>query len=422
MTIKVIVNWLILRYFVFAMKNKYNQLPSLFLLICLLGFPQISETIYTPSLPDLARSLGIGMDLAEFTLTIYFIGFAFGVLVYGTLADQIGRRASMLLGLFIYLIGSLGCSFASSIGALLFFRLIQAFGAASGSVVTQTILRDIYSGSERSQVFAMVSGALAFSPAIGPLLGGVVAQYFHWRANFHLLCVLGASLGLVTLLYLPETSPGQLSSRPRLRSLILEMFCDPRLICYALLVGGCNGIIFSYYAEAPFIFVELLKLTPSQYGLLGFLVASSFFIASILSMRLGRLYAPEQVIGIGGILTFVGSIFMALTALDLPSMWMGFLTSLVLVFIGIGVIIPNCLSHALSEYKEHSGAAGAIFGFSYYWLIAGFTGAMSLLHNGKITAMPVYFCTISLGIILVSYLLKILITPVDTAKIAKTSY
>src|SRR4029079_14994620 len=113
------------------------KLPSFFLLICLLGFPHLSETIYTPSLPDLARDLAIKMNLAEFTLSIYFIGFAFGVLTYGILADILGRRKSMILGILVYLLGSLGCSFAYSIEHLLFFRFVQAFGASVGSVVTQ---------------------------------------------------------------------------------------------------------------------------------------------------------------------------------------------------------------------------------------------------------------------------------------------
>src|SRR6185312_1310355 len=112
--------------------NKKVQGPALSLLLCLLGFPQISETIYTPSLPDLARTLSVGMDLAELTLSIYFIGFAIGVLGFGILADVFGRRASMLAGILIYLVGCIGCAFSHRIELLLFCRFVQAFGASVG--------------------------------------------------------------------------------------------------------------------------------------------------------------------------------------------------------------------------------------------------------------------------------------------------
>ena len=137
--------------------------PSLFLFIILVGFPQISETIYTPSLPDIANHLNASSNMIQLTLSIYFLGFAFGVFCWGRLSDAIGRRPAMLWGIVVYGVGSLGCYLSGSVEWLLVSRFIQAFGASTGSVVTQTILRESVDGAKRHAVFAQISAALAFT-------------------------------------------------------------------------------------------------------------------------------------------------------------------------------------------------------------------------------------------------------------------
>ena len=81
---------------------KKYAVPSLLLMIVLVAFPQISETIYTPSLPDISASLGVSNSSVQLTLSIYFIGFAIGVFCWGWLSDFIGRRPAMLGGLLVY--------------------------------------------------------------------------------------------------------------------------------------------------------------------------------------------------------------------------------------------------------------------------------------------------------------------------------
>ena len=171
-----------------------NPIPqkklSTALLIALVGFPQISETIYTPALPSVAAGLHTSVFMVEATLAIYFLGFALGVLVWGTISDTYGRRNSMLSGLLVYGIGTWACANSGSVELLLFWRFVQAFGASVGSVITQTILRDSYSGAERTKLFSVMSAALAFSPALGPILGGYISELFDWRANFWALVIL----------------------------------------------------------------------------------------------------------------------------------------------------------------------------------------------------------------------------------------
>ncbi|WP_283808930.1 MFS transporter [Vagococcus allomyrinae] len=130
------------------MNRQHKKTPSLVLLITLVGFPQLSETIFTPSLPEIATALGVSMSTTQLTMSIYFFAFAFGVFFWGWLSDRVGRRPAMLYGISIYGLGSFLCLVSPTMELLLLARFIQAFGASTGSVTTQTILRESFDGGQ----------------------------------------------------------------------------------------------------------------------------------------------------------------------------------------------------------------------------------------------------------------------------------
>ncbi len=179
--------------------------PPLWLLVLIVGLPQLSETVYTPSLPDVAQTFGIAHYLVEYTLTIYLFGFAIGTLFWGKISDKYGRKPSLLAGLILYVFGCVGCFYAASFKAFMINRFIQAFGGSTGSVLGQVICRDAFSGSVRGKVFSIIGSALAFSPAIGPVIGSFVAEAWQWPALFVLLSFIGLLVIFFIIILLPET-------------------------------------------------------------------------------------------------------------------------------------------------------------------------------------------------------------------------
>lgn len=379
---------------------------SVALLIALVGFPQISETIYTPALPSVVHGLHASAYMVEATLSIYFLGFALGVLLWGIISDFCGRCNAMLTGIIVYGLGTLGCANTGSVEALLAWRFFQAFGASVGSVLTQTILRDSYHGDERTKLFSIMSGALAFSPAIGPLLGGVISEFYGWRANFWVLAILSVFLFVWSFVSLPETRPGNIIrlSLSKISLLFIEMTRSRALWGHILLIGATNGVLFGFYQEAPFVFIEQLGIQPSYYGFFGLLIAAATILAARLSYRQSVCYSAETIIQYGAALVLTGSllftfiVFSGIFELKFIGTALAILT-LFSIFFGIGLIIPNSLSHALKPYQKAAGTAGSIFGGYYYCLIAGFTWLMSALHNGTALSLPFYMTL--LGIILI---------------------
>ncbi|WP_418302907.1 multidrug effflux MFS transporter [Lysinibacillus fusiformis] len=378
---------------------KKQAVPSLLLMIVLVAFPQISETIYTPSLPDIADALGVSNSSVQLTLSIYFIGFALGVFCWGWISDIIGRRPAMLGGLVFYGMGSALCFYADTISILIISRFIQAFGAATGSIITQTILRESVSGNRRHSMFAQISAVIAFTPAVGPLIGGWVDQALGFRAVFFVLVVMSIWLFIYAYARLPETTQPAARQRIAIVPVAKRIFASPTVLVYGLLIGGINGVLFSYYAEAPFIFINHFQMTPGLYGFLGIVVALASIIGAMISKRLITTHPPQQIIYVGCSVMLIGA-FLLMIVCTLPlstnMLAMSIMVTVFILLLGSGIALPNCLSLALVDFQDVIGTAGAIFSLGYYLLVSVITSGMSLLHNESLLTMPLYFLVLTI--------------------------
>lgn len=389
--------------------KKILREPSIWLLIFLVGFPQVSETIYTPSLPELATTLETTGSKIQQTLSIYFVGFAIGVFIWGILSDRIGRRPSMLYGILLYIIGSLGCLLSTSVELLLLARFVQACGAAAGSVVTQTVMRDCYDDARRPQMFAKVSAVLAFSPAVGPLLGSIIAESFGVSFVFVTLVLIGLAAFISSYFGLFETKTSETKSTISILSVAKRMLFDRTIWIYGSAIGIINGIIFSYYAEAPFIFVNHLNFSIVEYGTIGFSVALASFIGAMIGKSLVKRIHYKLVMQVGFatiLLACAVFIFTAWLAETNAAQAVGYIASIFLIMMGIGIALPSCLSNALLNYRDCLGVSGALLGLLYYLQVGIITGGMSILHTGSTFTLPLYIGAMSIILLLLTLGLK----------------
>jgi Bcr/CflA subfamily drug resistance transporter len=386
------------------MMTKNNSTPSLWLMFLLVGFPQFSETVYAPALPNIAHILQTSNHLVQWTLSLYFIGFALGVFFWGRYSDHKGRRFSMLIGLGIYIIGSLLCLGAQSITWLLLSRLVQGFGASCGSVLIQTIARETLPDHRRHQFFSSAGFVIAFSIALGPFVGGYLTQWLGWRSNFTLLFVIGCLMLLMTYRHLPETLKTTSTQRIKIYDVFIQLIKDKRVIGCTWIIAAVNGILFSYYAESPFIFIRILHLSASQYGTLGAVIALAALFGSVASKRLIKSCSVNSLLTLGCSIMVASSVLLMMTVFSgsitphhkLLSTVLIMLPMMGLIFGSFGFLIPLTLSTALQKYQNVLGTAGALFGLSYYLIISFLTWIMGFIHNGTVIRMPVYFCVLTL--------------------------
>ncbi|MFB3240747.1 multidrug effflux MFS transporter [Aeromonas salmonicida] len=341
-----------------------NKLPPLWLVVGLMMFPQIVETIYSPVLTHIASQFRVSDGQASQTLSVYFLAFAVGVVCWGRLCDLIGRRPAMLAGLLTYGAGSLLALLANQFETLLLARIISAFGAAVGSVVTQTMLRDSYQGSDLARVFSVMGVALSISPVLGLVSGGLLAEQLGYLGVFSGLLVLALGLTVIASWRLPETRPA-ITTRVALWPLACRMARDGGLWRSALLVALFNIMLFGYYSLAPFLFAGL-GLNASEFGYSGLVLALGTLIGSLLNKRLlGKGWQSMSLIRLATSLA-LGAGVVVWASQD--SLW--FLLPMMGVVVAFGIAIPNVLSQALLAYREVAGSAGALFGLAYYLLLS----------------------------------------------------
>ncbi len=338
--------------------------PSIPLMVILMMFPQIVETLYSPALPHIAAGFDVPLALAGQTLSIYFLAFAFGVVCWGVLCDHLGRRRTMLLGLGLYGIAAFAALWAPSFQWLLAMRALSAFGAAVGSVVTQTMLRDSFDGTALAKVFAYMGMGIAISPVVGMLSGGLLASLGGYPAVFFTLSLMAVLLYAVCLLRLPETRPATRQPLP-LWALAKRLATDGNIWHKALLVAGFNVLLFSYYLQGPFVF-QRLGLSTQAFDYSGIALAIGTLVGSTINKTLlQRGTSQPRLLRVASLLALIGAVGVYLSETHL-----GFLLPMALIVAAFGIAIPNILSQALVEYRDQAGAAGALFGLLYYLLIA----------------------------------------------------
>ncbi|MGG4608548.1 multidrug effflux MFS transporter [Providencia sp. Me31A] len=333
---------------------------SLWLAVALMMFPQIVETIYSPALTDIASAFSVNAEQASQTLSLYFFAFALGVVFWGRMCDTLGRRPTILAGLLVYGIASISALFISQFYLLLLLRMLAAFGAAVGSIGTQTVMRDSYQGHELAKVFSIMGIALAISPALGMLSGAGLVSLAGYRGVFIGLAILAIVLLLWSMYRLPETRPQNVIQISFVTT-FLRMSADKEIIRNVILIAFFNINLFSYYQLAPFSF-EQLMLTQQQFGLTGILLAFGVGLGSFLNRYLlAKKYSSEQLVKLSSGISLVSG---CLVFTLMSSVW--FVLPVIGIVVGYGIAIPNILAHALNYYSDRKGTAGAILGLFYY--------------------------------------------------------
>ncbi|MCT8344013.1 MFS transporter [Photorhabdus kleinii] len=338
---------------------------TLTLATSMMMFPQVVETIYSPVLTHIAEGFHVSAEMAAQTLSCYFFAFAFGVVVWGRMCDVIGRRPTILVGLALYMLASILAVFCDSFTILLVARVLAAFGAAVGSVGTQTVIRDQFSGYELARVFSVMGIAMAVSPAIGVLSGALLTHYWGYQGVFSGLAILAAALLAYAAWQLPETRPQEVVKSSFFGTLG-RMTKDGDIWHSALLVALFNICMFSFYQLAPFRF-ETLGLPAQWFGYTGLVLAAGVGLgAAINKLLIAKHWLFTALLTLACVLLLSGGILVFLLE---ETVW--FVLPMMLVVMAYGIAIPNILARALRHYKDCMGTAGAILGLMYYLMLGG---------------------------------------------------
>jgi DHA1 family bicyclomycin/chloramphenicol resistance-like MFS transporter len=337
-----------------------------FALALLLGLQPATTDIYLPALPLLTRELGAPMNAAQLTMSALILAFGVGQLFWGPVADRVGRRPVLITGLVLYTAASIGSMLAGSIGWLVMWRVLQGATMAAAVVCARAIVRDLYEPHEGAQVMSLALSGLGVIAIAGPVLGGMVAAAWGWRAALGVVAAFGAlTLAFITW-RLPETLLHKNRNATRAGPLLTQWWQIARhrtFIAWTLLVSFTYGGLFTILAGSSFIYIDVLGLTPGWYGLAMACGSSSYLAGTFVCRRWILRHGIRGAVARGGALTLAGGALGAGLALaGVHAVWAVLLPQC-LFALGHGIHQPCGQAGAVGPFPRAAGAASALAGF-----------------------------------------------------------
>lgn len=358
-----------------------------------------TQTVYAPILPELGAALATTPLLINLSISIFTFVLAFMQIVYGPLVDRRGRRGTLLAGLAVYIVASLGCFLAQNIETLLVFRALQAVGIAAGAVVAVTVIGDRFEGAERGRAMGSFQMMVALGPVVGPVVGGFIGEHVDFHYVFLLLAVVGGVALMANAIWLEETRPAGVTPKAFHPAEYMDVLRNHQGLALMLLSFVQYYAFYNYLVFMPRVLDSVYGLSASEKGLVFLPLSIAVVIGSFTGGRLLGRWRPRPML-------LVTALLNALSLLLFLAVAQWSLTALVVavtafgLFLGLSLpvqtsllmdLYPNNRATAVGSYnffRFMGMATGPVLGSWLYQdgnlgMLYGFAAGVFLLAVGN---------------------------------------
>ncbi len=339
--------------------RKIENFHLLVMLILLVAVGQMAQTIYVPTIADIAHDFAVRTGAVQRVMAAYLMTYGFSQLIYGPLSDRIGRRPVILAGMMIFLVGALGALLSNGLAMLVAASAIQGMGTGVAGVMARTMPRDLYAGTALRYANSLLNMGILVSPLLAPVIGGALAMVFGWRACYAFLLALCAGVAFAMFRWLPETRPQQTEKR-RMLSSFRQLLADGTFSCYLVMLIGALAGIAVFEASCGVLMGGVLGLSGLTVSILFILPIPAAFFGAWYAGRDGKSFHNlmwHSVISclLAGIMMWIPGWFgvMNIWTLIVPA---------ALFFFGAGMLFPLATTGAMEPFPYLAGAAGALVG------------------------------------------------------------
>lgn len=309
-----------------------------------------------PALPLIGEEFGIGQARTQQAVSIYLAGLAGGQLLAGPLIDRIGRRPLMQVGLMLFVAGALACALAPSSNILMLARLVQAMGGACCLVTARVMVGDIFGPARAAGVQATLMMIVLLSPAVSPVVGGMIADLGGWRSIFLLL----STAGLLALVFayrrLPETrmQGGAGDDRPSISASYRRLARNRRFILTSIALGCASSGLFMFLGSAPFLLIGRYGLSSTEAGMALLVVAAASICGTRLVVPIQRRWDAVLIGSCSAVLGALIALALALAGIQGPIPLVG-----PVMFLGLGAGLAGPAAFNSVAFAEKGLAATA---------------------------------------------------------------
>jgi MFS transporter, DHA1 family, multidrug resistance protein len=340
----------------------------------------VSMALYTPAMPEIVHAFGSTEAAVKLSLSLYFAGFALSQLVCGPLSDGFGRKPVVLGFMMIYLIASLVALVAPSVDILIAARFFQGVGSAVGVAISRALIRDLFHDDRAARIMNLQAIVLAVGPAFSPTIGGLIMIAAGWHAIFLAMVALGVVVVLVVHFGLRETV---LRDTSRIRPAAIAksyatLFGSPYFVLSGLVITGTVGSLYTLATVLPFLLMDRVGLSATEFGLGMLLQSGSFFTGSVIVRRFLQVMPAPRLVPFGLCCVAVACVLMAVLLRVAPPSFLSIMAPVGLFAFGIAFIMPAMMVASIAPFPHIAGAASSISGFMQMGggLVGGTAAAM----------------------------------------------
>lgn len=385
--------------------------PRILILASLTALAPFAIDTYLPAFEVMEYDLATNSNFIQQTLTFYLVPYTIMTIFHGAISDSIGRIKTIKYGMSLFILGSIGCAFATSIEMLWISRLIQGLGAGAGNVVARAMVRDLYSGATAQKVMATIQIIFGIAPAIAPMVGGLLLG-ISWQAIFIFLIIYSVLITFFSVNFLPETISKQNRLPFNFESVLnryKDLLNDKNYIFLILAVSFNFSAFFLYVLSSPIFLMQHLNLSSSQFGYLFIPTVTGMILGSFISKKTAGIISPARMLKIAYLWMLLITTFNLIFCLFFPSILFVNIGLIAFYNIGMAAAMPLISIKALDCFPKARGTAASGQAFSQMLVSSFVAGLVIPIIWGSLA-------TLAIGMLVIFFLGLLAITKTQAWK------
>ncbi|MFP3424495.1 Bcr/CflA family efflux MFS transporter [Pseudoalteromonas sp. SIMBA_162] len=345
-----------------ASSTSFNTRILLPLLASIVAITPLAIDMYLPAMLVIANNLQTSMPNVQISLSIYLAGYSLGMLFFGPIADQIGRRKLAKIGLTLFGLTSTALAFTTEIHTFWALRAIQAFTGAAATVVVPGIIRHIYQ-QNTAKGMSYVSMIMMVAPLIAPSVGSFILGFSVWSTIFLVLAAYSFIILVFVQVYLIDI-PIHTSEKKGL-ALFFDSYktvlsnTDARADILSSMFVSFG--FFCFLTSVPFIYLDLYKVSEQLFGILFAFNVMALMFGNFLNTRIVPRIGSRKMLYVGLVCGFIsGLCLLTFSILHLSLYYI--VAAIAPLMMSLGVTASNADSLILMKFEKNTGTATAVIG------------------------------------------------------------
>jgi DHA1 family bicyclomycin/chloramphenicol resistance-like MFS transporter len=382
------------------MKAKFQLSLKLLLplLASILAISPLAVDMYLPAMPTLAEHLNTPITMVQNSLSVYLLGYALGLILFGPMADKYPRRVLVILGISGFCLASILLTIVTNIEQFLTVRFFQAFISSAATVVVPGAVREYY-GKDTAKGLSYVSMIMMLAPMIAPSIGSILLLAHSWQLIFYFLTAYSLLVLILVIKYLPnrlaeptlkdqikasstESKPNiaktKLSFIQRYKTVLSNRQARLDIISSMMIALA----FFSYITAIPFVYLTVFSVSEYSFSILFALNVLALMAAHFTNTRLVIRKGSRLMLRFGLSIAFVSAITLVLV--NIMALPLAFtVVAIFPLMAGISMVAVNTDALILTKFPEHSGTVTAVIG-TLRWGIGALAGPiLALFYDGS---------------------------------------